>query len=152
MKGSVLKSAIVLFATCISMPVILYAGQDAHQHSHNKKQIPPDKNPLKEEMIILDGVFREVVSAVSLGDGERAHSALEPMHGTMEKTHEAVHTGSVKIPRNCDRLDEFVQMDKEFHGNLQALARAAHANNQQEMLSLTKKLLDGCVKCHRTFR
>jgi cytochrome c556 len=134
------------------MPVFLYAGQDAHRHLHDEKQIPQGKNQLMEEMVILDGVFREVVSAVSLGDGERVHTALESMHGTMEKTHEGLHSGSVKIPRNSDRLNDFVQMDKEFHGDLEALAHAAHANDQQAMLALTKKLLDGCVNCHRTFR
>jgi cytochrome c556 len=152
MKEVVTKSAITVFVTCIAMPAFLYGGQDAFQHSHNDKQISRGENPLMEEMIILDGVFREVVSAVSLGDGARVHTALESMHGTMEKTHEGVHSGSVKIPRNSDRLNEFVQMDKEFHVNLEALAQAAHANNQQEMLVLTKKLLDGCIHCHRTFR
>lgn len=86
---------------------------------------------------------REVVSAVSLGDGASVQKALESMHGTMEKTHEGVHSGSVKIPRNSDRVNDFVQMDKEFHGNLEALAQAAHANDQQGMLALTKELLDG---------
>ncbi len=141
-----------MIMSCISIPVFLYAGQDAHRHLHNEKQIPSGKNPLIEEMVILDRVFREVVSAVSLGDGARVQTALESMHGTMEKTHEGVHSGSVRIPRNSDRLDEFLQMDKEFHGNLEALAQAGHAGDQQTMLVLTKKLLDGCVTCHRTFR
>jgi cytochrome c556 len=153
MKELIIKvCAIAVLMSCIVIPALLYAGQDEHQHSHHGKQNPQGENPLMEEMIILDGVFREVVSAVSLGDGARVHKALEAMHGTMEKTHEGVHSGSVKIPRNSDRIDEFVHMDKEFHRNLEALAHAAHADNQQEMLALTKKLLDGCVKCHRTFR
>ena len=131
------------------IPALLMAAQNGHRHEHDEKGM---KNPLMEEMIILDGVFRDVVSAVSLGDGAKVHSALEAMHGTMEKTHEGVHAGTVKVPRNSDRLDEFVRMDKEFHGNLEALAHAAHADDQQTMLNLTKKLLDGCVSCHRIFR
>jgi cytochrome c556 len=153
MKISLARSAAI--AALISfavMPALLSAGQNTPQHSHHEKQGTRDTNPLMEEMIILDGVFREVVSAVSLGDGQRVHAALESMHGTMEKTHEGVHSGTVKIPRNSDRVDEFVQMDKEFHGNLEALAHAAHTNNQKDMLSLTKTLLDGCVNCHRIFR
>lgn len=152
MRGSVIRSAIAVMVSCMLIPVFLFAGQDAHRDLHTKMQIPDGKNPLMEEMVILDGAFREVVSAVSLGDGARVHKALESMHGTMEKTHEGLHSGSVKIPRNSDRLSDFVQMDKEFHGNLEALAQAAHANDQQAMLVLTKKLLDGCVNCHRTFR
>lgn len=109
-------------------------------------------NPLIEEMRQLDGVFRDIVSGVSLGDGKAVHAAIEKMHGTMEKTQEAVHEGHVKVPRNANRIKEFVALDKEFHGNLEKLAHAAHANNQQKMLGLTKKLMDGCVKCHSVFR
>ncbi len=141
-----------MIMSCIAVPVFLYANQDAHQHLHSEKQTAAGKNPLIEEMVKLDGVFREVVSAVSLGDAAKVHAALEPMHGTMEKTHEGVHSGAVRIPKNSDRLDEFLQRDKEFHGNLEALARAAHAGDQQTMLVLTKKLLDECVNCHHTFR
>lgn len=153
MKRSFTKSAAIsVFASCIMTAGFLFAGQDVNEHSHQEKQIPQGENPLMEEMIILDGVFREVVSAVALGDGKRVLTTLESMHGTMEKTHEGVHSGLVKIPRNSDRVNEFVQRDKEFHANLEGLADAARTDNQKEMLSLTKKLLDGCVHCHQIFR
>jgi cytochrome c556 len=109
-------------------------------------------NPLIEEMMTLDRVFRDVVSAVSLRDNEGVHKALESMHGTMEKTHEGVHTGSVVIPKNAKRIKEFVQMDRDFHEKLESLAGAAHRNDQKKMLLLTKQLLDGCVQCHEMFR
>ncbi len=53
----------------------------------------PGDDPLIEEMVQLDAVFREVVSGVSLGDGARVHRALETLHSTMEKTLEGVHCG-----------------------------------------------------------
>src|SRR5512143_1089550 len=59
-------------------------------------------NPLIEEMVLLDSVFCKVVSAVALGDGARVHTALESMHGAMEKTHEGVHAGMVTLPKNND--------------------------------------------------
>ncbi len=105
-----------------------------------------------EEMAKLDAAFREVVSGVSLGDGARVHQALETMHGTMEKTHAGIHHGTVKVPKNPARVKEFVELDKKFHAGLETLATAAHMNDQQAMLKLTKELLDGCVQCHRTFR
>ena len=89
---------------------------------------------------------------MSLGDGQRVHHALHSMHGTMEKTHEGVHRGTVKIPKNADKLDTFVKMDTDFHGDLEKLAAAASKNDQRAMVSLTKGLLDGCVNCHRMFR
>jgi cytochrome c556 len=145
-------TAIALLVSTAVMPVILEAGEAEHQHAQHEKQVTHGNNPLLEEMTILDRVFREVVSAVSLGDGKRVHAALEAMHGTMEKTHEGVHSGAVKIPGNTDRAAEFVTRDKEFHRNLELLAEAARTGDQKEMLSLTKKVLDGCVNCHQTFR
>ena len=109
-------------------------------------------NPLIKEMVALDAVFRDVVSGVAMGDGNRVHEALEKMHGTMEKTHEGVRHGTVTLKKNANRLKEFVEQDKEFHGKLEELAKAVHRNDGNAMLSLTKALLDGCVRCHRDFR
>lgn len=137
---SILVLAITLMASS------LYAG---HDDRHNDGE---SGNPLVEEMLILDTVFRDVVSGVSLGDGEAVHGALESMHGTMERTHRGVHAGQVRIPRNADRLEEFVQMDKAFHEKLELLAHAAHEGDQSMMLNLTQTLLDGCVQCHSIYR
>lgn len=144
--------AIVLLLSISVTPVYLYAGHGDHARAHGEKHAAAGGNALLEEMMVLDGVFREVVSAVSVGDGKRVRTALESMHGTMEKTHEAVHAGTVKIPKNSDRAEEFVKLDRDFHGTLEALSLAAGADDRKEMLSLTKKLLDGCVNCHRIFR
>jgi cytochrome c556 len=118
---------------------------EQHKHQHGG-------NPLIEEMVALDAVFRDVVSGVAVSDGHRVHEALEKMHGTMEKTHEGVKHGSVTLKKNATRLNEFVEQDKQFHAKLEDLARAAHKNDGSAMLSLTKDLLDRCVKCHRVFR
>jgi cytochrome c556 len=109
-------------------------------------------NPLIEEMVVLDAVFRDVVSGVAMGDGHRVHASLEKMHGTMEKTHEGVRHGTVTLKKNAGRLKDFVEQDKQFHAKIEELATAAHKNDGTAMLSLTKELLDRCVKCHRDFR
>lgn len=70
----------------------------------------------------------------------------------MEKTHEGVHAGTVKTPKNPAKVKEFVKMDKEFHSKLETLAHAAQKNDQKKKLLLTKQLLDGCVSCHQMFR
>lgn len=154
---------IVYFAALISffaLPAALIAA-DVHQHApmHDHAAAPAPAqtgtnpaNPLIAEMQQLDSVFREIVSGVALGDGERVHKAIETMHGTMEHTQEALHSGEVKPPKNADKLKEFEMLDKEFHKNLESLGEAAHANDQKKMLGFTKKLMDGCVTCHSTFR
>ncbi|MCE5312175.1 MAG: hypothetical protein LLF86_03385, partial [Nitrospiraceae bacterium] len=107
---------------------------------------------LIQEMVTLDSTFKEIVSAVALGSGERVIKAIEPMHGTMEKTHAAVQSGDVKIRKNQNKLSTFIKMDKDFHTNLTSLAAASKKNDQKLMLSTTKKLMDGCVACHQMFR
>jgi Cytochrome C' len=109
-------------------------------------------SPLIEEMVVLDSVFRKIVSAVVLGEGEKVRKAIHSMHGAMEKTHEGIHSGTVTLPRNNDRMKEFVKRDMKFHEKLEALAEAGGRGDQKEMLALTKKLLDQCVECHRIFR
>lgn len=165
-----MKKALLL--TCLAvavfaLPALIIAGEDKghsksghemkHDEGHHDSHMAEHHghaadNPLRHEMMILDAVFREVVSAVAVADGWRVYEALADMHGTMEKTHEGVHEGKVKIPRNADKLDEFVKMDREFHANIEKLAEAAHKNDAHKMLSLTKVLLDGCVSCHAIYR
>jgi hypothetical protein len=128
------------------------SGHDEKHHHSGEEKHEQAGNPLIEEMVALDAVFRDVVSAVAVNDGLRVHEALEKMHGTMEKTHEGVHHGTVTLKKNADRLKEFVEQDKQFHGKLEDLAKAAHRNDGNAMLTLTKDLLDRCVRCHRDFR
>ncbi|HTG01452.1 MAG TPA: hypothetical protein VK654_12805 [Nitrospirota bacterium] len=143
----------------LCMTPSLSPGQEGHEHGRpQKERSAADQrhdhraSPLVHEMIILDGVFRDVVSAVALGDGARARKALEAMHGTMEETHEGVDEGTVKLRKNAGRLHEFIELDKAFHARLEALALAAGKNDQKSMLTLTKELLDRCAGCHQVFR
>jgi cytochrome c556 len=150
MKKSTFLKAAVISALFISFTPFIANSAD---HSHHKaSKSPASSGALVEEMKALDAVFREVVSAVALGDGHRVHKALESMHGKMEKTQEALHAGEVKLKRNASKAAEFEKMDKDFHANLEMLAKAAHKGDRQNMTAVTKKLLDGCVACHNQFR
>lgn len=151
-----MKKALFLKAAALSALLLatapLGAGSAEHQHHKTSGGAEPAEGALVEEMRALDGVFREVVSAVALGDAHRVHMALESMHGKMEKTQEALHKGEVKLRKNAAKAAEFEKMDKEFHAGLEKLAKAAHDGRRQEMTAITKKLLDGCVSCHEKFR
>jgi hypothetical protein len=132
--------------------VLLIVEPASSSFGAESKEAAKGQNPLIEEMKILDATFREIVSAVAVGDGVRVVNAIKSMHGTMEKTHEELHSGAVRIPRNSGREKEFVRLDKSFHLELEKLGNAANSGKKQEMLSRTKKLLDGCVQCHGIFR
>jgi cytochrome c556 len=145
----VLFSALLLF---VDFPSLVCAGHDNNAGRSPAPTTAAAPNPLIEEMLNLDSVFRNIVSAIALADAEKVKKALAPMHGAMEKTHEGIHAGTVTLPKNAARIGEFVERDHKFHEMLEALDRAASHNHQQEMLRITKLLLDGCVQCHRTFR
>jgi cytochrome c556 len=153
MKGRFLRRGLCLgIALSLMVLPVLVSGQEHYTHDTTTSPSSNSDNPLVDEMVKLDAAFRDVVSGVSLGDGARVHQALEAMHGTMEKTHEGMRHGMVKVPKNAARVKEFVDMDKKFHARLETLSTVAHKNDQQAMLKLTKELLDNCVQCHRTFR
>lgn len=151
MTGKKIAAGLVL-SLLVAVPAVYAAVHEGHEHSKMHAAANNGANPLVEEMMQLDEVFRAVVSGVALGDGERVHAALESMHGAMEKTHEGVKAGKVTTPKNPKKVKEFVKMDKDFHAKLETLAHAAQKNDQKKMLLLTKQLLDGCVSCHQMFR
>jgi cytochrome c556 len=150
----------IRYAVALFTALLLYAGLPAlicagHDNNASHSPAPPATaapNPLIEEMLTLDSVFRNIVSAVAIADAAQVQKVMAPLHGAMEKTHEGIHAGTVTIPKNAARIGEFVERDRKFHEMLEALDRAAGHNHQQEMLRITKQLLDGCVQCHRTFR
>ncbi len=140
--------SLILFLSGI--PTLAFSQHPAH--SQQIAAVQPGANPLIEEMTLLDGAYRDIVSAVSLGNAEAVHTALESMHGTMEKTHAGLNAGDVALRKNAKRVVEFKKLDREFHAKLEALDRAARRNNQKEMLRIAKLLLEGCVQCHTKFR
>ncbi len=132
---------VILQIMILIIPLSIYATDDINF-----------QNPLIEEMRTLDAVFREIVSAVAVGDGKRVYKSIETLNGLMEKTHQAVESGKVKLPKNQHRVREFLKLDMKFHAELELLSKAARKDKQGKMLVLTKKLLEGCLNCHRVFR
>src|SRR3989304_6566891 len=140
------------FISALFISITPFAAISADHSQHKASVHSAGSGALIEEMKALDAVFREVVSAVALGDGHRVHQALETMHGKMENTQKALHAGEVKLRKNASKVAEFERMGKDFHANLESLATAAHKGDRQNMTAVTKKLLDGCVSCHDRFR
>ncbi len=147
--GGALFAALFLSA---GLPASLSAEQGAGPILSPAPSTSSGPDPLVEEMLTLDSAFRDIVSAVALGDTEKVRKALASLHGTMEKTHEGIHAGIVTLPKNAARNREFVERDRSFHEMLESLDRAAGRDHKPEMLRITKLLLDGCVQCHARFR
>lgn len=111
-----------------------------------------EQSPVKAEMLMLDRAYRDIVSAVALGDSDGVLKAVQSVEASFEKTAKAMEAGTIVLPRNQERIKEFEKMDKEFHKNLEQLAEAAKKKNKSNTLKITKRLIDGCIKCHQSFR
>jgi cytochrome c556 len=111
-----------------------------------------ETNPLIGEMTALDSAFRDIVSAVVLGDSDTVQRAIASMRGTREKTREGIHAGAVILPKNAIHVKDFIEMDRAFHDKLEALDHAARHNNLREMQRITHQLLNACAQCHQMFR
>lgn len=134
-----------ILRNCIFMSLILMAVSVSAEERYTS-------NPLIEEMHSLDNSIREIVSAVATAEGERVIRSIESLHGLREKTHHAIESGMIRLPKNQHRVREFLKLDMKFHAELDLLLKAARKNNQRKMLVLTNKILEGCVNCHRVFK
>jgi cytochrome c556 len=109
-------------------------------------------SPLVTEMTTLDSVMREMVSAIAQADGARVSDDIKSLRETMDRTQLALQAGTISLPKNGDRLDDFQRRHDSFRAQVEALGRAGDQNNVEAMLMITKQLLESCVTCHRTFR
>lgn len=143
------------------LPVIfaVFAALALHSYCYaasNNSQEPDRDAPLEgaliEEMRTLDMVFREIVSSVAIGNNEAVIETFDHMHGKKEKTEEALHARRINLPKNPDKVVLFKKLDGEFHAELRMLERAARHNEQQNMVTITQRLLARCVGCHDIFR
>ncbi len=145
-------------AISLSLVLLLFSGHfvaaSAGQSQRSTSTTKPQSaaNPLVNEMITLDGVMREMVSAIAEANGARVVKAIDAIRGPMERTRQAIRAGNISLPKSGSRLDEFLRNYDAFHAQLEALARAGNQNNVEAMLVMTKQLLEGCVNCHRTYR
>lgn len=138
----------VISALVLAAATIAVSAEHRHQSAADHK----GPNALVEEMRRLDKAFHEIVSGVALNDSRRVRAAIESLHGAFAKTQDALSHGEAKLRKNAQDAKVFERMDRDFHKDLESLAHAAEKNDGKRMNELTKKLLDGCVSCHKSFR
>ena len=148
-----MKKAVLLPALLLSLASPLYSAQDHHEEhvGHDKEAISSD-NPVKNEMRLLDEAYKNLLDALLLDKPETIEGPFHAVHKAKMATEKALHEGRVKLPKNGDKLDEFVRMDEAFHDKLKRLLEAARKKEKKAISDSTHEILDGCVQCHRMFR
>ena len=112
----------------------------------------PAANPLKDEMWRLNAAFKGLIDAVVLRKPGDIAGPFEEVLKAKAATEAALEKGEIWLPRNNERKEEFRKMDEAFHGQIEDLIKLSKKGDMKGVQALTHRLLDGCVRCHNTFR
>ncbi len=109
-------------------------------------------SPVKTEMILLDSAFKNLIGSLVLNNLKDIEEPFHDVHAAREKTEEAIKKGKVVLPKNNEKMKEFIEMDEQFHRKLEALIHASRKGDMKKARQVTHDLLDACVQCHAKFR
>lgn len=109
-------------------------------------------NPVKAEMRLLDKAYKNLLDSLILNKPEAIEEPFHEVHKAKANTEKALEKGDIKLPKNNDKIKQFIHMDEEFHGKLEALIEASRKKDMKAIQDFTHKLLNGCVQCHNKFR
>lgn len=112
----------------------------------------PAESPLKIEMRLLDKAFKNLIDSLIFGNLKAVEEPFHAVHEAKANTDKALKRGEINLPKNADKVKEFVRMDGEFHRHLEDLMEAAGKGDAKGVQRMTMKLLNGCVQCHAKFR
>ena len=121
-------------------------------NAEEAKTVPPADNPVKAEMRLLDKAFKNLIDSLILNNPKAIEEPFHEVHMAKANTEAALKRGEIKLPKNSNKMKEFVHMDEQFHGKLEALIEASRKGDMKGVQDVTHKLLNGCVQCHNKFR
>lgn len=122
-------------------------------HAEEAKTAPAaGVTPVKAEMRLLNDAFKNLMDALILNTPETIEEPFHEVHKAKANTEKALEKGEIKLPKNGDKMKQFVEMDEQFHKKLEMLIEASRKKDMKAVQETTHKLLDGCVQCHSKFR
>jgi len=142
----------------IALSIFLAASGWAEEADHSKHmthaaaETAPTDNPVKNEMRLLDAAYKNLLDSILLDTPEAIEPPFHEVHRAKMATEKALHAGRLVLPKNSDKLGEFVEMDEAFHEKLKKLLGVARKKDRKGIQDSAHEILDGCVKCHSRFR
>lgn len=110
-----------------------------------------NESPIKVEMRLLNAAFINLVNALVLNNPKAIEEPFHEVHKAKADTEKAIKKGGLKLPKNSDKMKLFIEMDEQFHKEMEALIAASRKGDMKKVQDMTHKLLDGCVQCHTMF-
>lgn len=151
MKTIITASTIALSLTIAASG---WAQEDQHagHDKHSAADSAPAEDAVKHEMRLLDKAFKNLIDSLLLDAPEAIEAPFHDVHRAKMATEKALKAGKVKLPKNGDKLDEFVALDEAFHGKLKRLLGAARKKDRKGIKNSVHEIVDACVQCHSRFR
>lgn len=112
----------------------------------------PADNLVKAEMRLLDKAFKNLIDSLVLNTPDAIEEPFHEVHLAKANTEKALEKGEIKLPKNNDKMKQFIEMDEKFHKKVEHLLEASRKKDMKAVQELTHKLLNGCIQCHNKFR
>ncbi|MBE9536422.1 MAG: cytochrome c [Proteobacteria bacterium] len=112
----------------------------------------PGDNAVQVEMRLLDKAFKNAVDGLLLNMPEIIEGPFHKVHKAKMNTEKAIKKGAIKLPKNSDKLNEFVELDEAFHEKLVGLLKASRKKDMNAVKNSIHEIMDGCVQCHNKFK
>jgi len=110
------------------------------------------ENPIKIEMRLLNKAFLNLMDSLILNNLKAIEEPFHEVHKAKANTEKALEKGEIKLPKNNDRLKQFIEMDEQFHKKMKALIQVSGKGDMKKTQEIAHQLLNGCIKCHNMFR
>jgi hypothetical protein len=137
------RLSIIVFFTALSLSALTF--------SEGHKTLVTE-NPLKVEMVLLNEAFKNLIESIVRNNLHGIEEAFHDVHIARNKTEEAIEKGEISLPKNNDKIKEFIEIDEKFHSNLEGLIKASKKEDMKKIQQITSRLLDLCIQCHVKFR
>lgn len=137
-----------IFILSVMVSVVLQTTAGYTEEAKAKE----NESPIKVEMRLLNAAFINLVTALVLNNPKAIEEPFHEVHKAKAGTEKAIKKGGLKLPKNSDKMMQFVEMDERFHKEMEALIAASRKGDMKKIQDVTHRFLDGCVQCHTMFR
>ena len=150
-----MKKIFTATAIVLSLSVATWGQAKEDHHAEEARHSVGHEMPgdaVKHEMRLLDAAYKNLLESILLDTPEAIEEPFHLVHRAKMATEKALHSGKVKLPKNGDKLGEFVELDEAFHDKLKKLLAAAGTKDRKGIKDSAHEILDACVQCHDKFR